>query len=98
MLEKTLAEKQMSTVIMHSKLDMKERGKNINAYRTSKTLAVATDLLARGIDIPSLRVVMNYNLPQHSNTKLADTKGYLYRIGRTCRFGKSLSFTLFSFF
>ncbi|MDQ7023088.1 MAG: DEAD/DEAH box helicase [Candidatus Gracilibacteria bacterium] len=42
---------------------------------------VATDLLSRGVDIDSLSCVINYDLPQESET-------YIHRIGRTARAGK----------
>ena len=42
---------------------------------------VSTDLLARGIDVHSVGLVVNYELPQkHEN--------YIHRIGRSGRFGK----------
>jgi len=41
---------------------------------------VATDIFARGIDIERVNVVINYDMPDNSNT-------YLHRVGRAGRFG-----------
>ena len=47
-------------------------------------------MLARGVDVPSVAVVVNYDLPveQVGHMKVADTATYLHRIGRCGRFGR----------
>ena len=49
---------------------------------------VATNVMARGIDIENVTLVINYDLPLHPETKKIDFETYLHRIGRTGRFGK----------
>ena len=51
-------------------------------------ILIATDVSARGIDIPNIDLVINYDLPEQ-------TENYVHRVGRTGRgdkFGKSISF------
>ena len=43
---------------------------------------MATDIATRGLDIPNIGIVINYDLPQ-------DSKTYVHRVGRTARAGKS---------
>jgi len=63
--------------------DMKQfsREKTLERFQSDGTLLVATDVVARGIDIDNVTHVINYNLPQ-------DIKSYIHRIGRTGRMGK----------
>ena len=59
-----------------------ERNEIVNEFREGKTrLLLTTDLLARGIDIPQVNLVINYDLPINKET-------YIHRIGRCGRFGK----------
>jgi superfamily II DNA/RNA helicase len=54
----------------------------MNEFREGKTrLLLTTDILARGIDIPEVNLVVNYDLPISKET-------YIHRIGRCGRFGK----------
>ncbi|WP_305909755.1 ATP-dependent RNA helicase RhlB [Methylomarinum sp. Ch1-1] len=61
--------------------DMRQR--LLNDFQESKlTLMIATDVAARGLHIPDVSHVFNYDLPQ-------DVEDYVHRIGRTARFGAS---------
>ena len=73
-------------------VDPKMRDQVLDEFRSgvSKVL-IATDVLARGIDVPAVTLVINYELP--INYEGPDRKGvnfetYLHRIGRTGRFGQ----------
>ncbi len=67
---------------MHSDLDQSERDKVMFEFRSGKTdILVATDIVARGIDIDDIQMVVNYEVPH-------DEEDYVHRIGRTARAGR----------
>lgn len=67
---------------MHSDLDQAERDEVMNLFRAHKVdLLVATDIVARGIDIDDITMVINYDAPH-------DAEDYVHRIGRTARAGR----------
>lgn len=49
---------------------------------------IATNVIARGLDIDQVSVVVNYELPLLPNSNAIDKETYLHRIGRTGRFGR----------
>ena len=64
---------------MHSDLSQSERDEIMFKYKSRKIdLLVATDILARGIDIDDIRIVINYDVP-------GDCDDYIHRVGRTAR-------------
>ena len=67
---------------MHSDLDQKEREAVMREFRSGATrVLIATDVLARGIDVQQVSMVVNFDLPrEHAN--------YIHRIGRGGRFGR----------
>lgn len=68
-------------------LEGKDRDTTIDAFRTGKAkVLITTNVLARGIDVQSVSMVINYDVP--SNGGVADPETYLHRIGRTGRFGR----------
>lgn len=72
-----------SAIPIHGQLSQNARLGALNKFRArSRNILVATDVAARGLDIPSVDVVMNFDLP-------ADSKTYIHRVGRTARAGKS---------
>jgi ATP-dependent RNA helicase DDX47/RRP3 len=68
---------------LHGQLSQSNRLGALNKFKAgSRNILVATDVAARGLDIPAVDVVINYDLPQ-------DSKTYVHRVGRTARAGKS---------
>ena len=64
---------------MHSDLSQAERDEAMYRFKAGQTdVLVATDIVARGIDIDDIRMVINYDVP-------SDTEDYVHRIGRTAR-------------
>lgn len=85
---KVLMIKDVPVSISHAGLTYKERKEAVEKLRNGNcTVAVATNVLARGIDIPNVRAIMNYELPFLPQLNTADTMRYLYRMGRGSRFG-----------
>jgi translation initiation factor 4A len=67
---------------IHGKMEQYRRNEIMKEFRSGKTrVLLATDLLARGIDVQSVSLVINYDLPK-------DRDNYIHRIGRTGRFGR----------
>ena len=68
---------------LHGQLSQSARLGALNKFRSgSRDILVATDVAARGLDIPNVDVVLNFDVPQ-------DSKTYIHRVGRTARAGKS---------
>ena len=66
---------------MHSDLAQSERDEIMFLFKSRKIdMIVATDILARGIDIDDIRIVINYDVPR-------DCDDYIHRVGRTARAG-----------
>ncbi|MGP1436361.1 MAG: DEAD/DEAH box helicase [Phocaeicola sp.] len=64
---------------MHSDLDQSQRDEIMNEFKAGRVnILVATDIVARGIDIDDIRLVINYDVPH-------DSEDYVHRIGRTAR-------------
>lgn len=70
-------------------LTTEERNEAFRRFRESnERVIIATNVMARGIDISSVTLVVNYDLPVDPNTREVDCDTYLHRIGRTGRFGR----------
>ncbi len=74
---------------MHSDLDQSAREDAINGFRSGRIdILVATDIIARGIDIDDISMVVNFDVPR-------EAEDYVHRIGRTARAnadGKAVTF------
>ena len=67
---------------MHGDMDQAERNAVMTSFRSSeKRVLITTDMWARGIDVPQVSLVINYDLPSNK-------ENYIHRIGRSGRFGR----------
>ncbi|CAI5756255.1 unnamed protein product [Candida verbasci] len=72
-----------NSVPLHGQLSQTQRLGSLNKFKSGKSnILIATDVAARGLDIPSVDIVINYDIP-------TDSKSYIHRVGRTARAGKS---------
>lgn len=68
-------------------LEGQDRDEVIDRFRSGKAkVLVTTNVLARGIDVQTVSMVINYDIPDKDGN--ADPETYLHRIGRTGRFGR----------
>lgn len=67
---------------LHGDMDQRSRMQTLDAFRNNElTLLVASDVAARGLDIPAVSHVFNFDVPTHA-------EDYVHRIGRTGRAGR----------
>lgn len=77
--KKALERVNISADTIHSDKLQEEREQTMRAFRKGElTILIATDVSARGIDIPNVEYVVNYDLPESS-------ENYVHRVGRTGR-------------
>ncbi|MDO5524410.1 MAG: DEAD/DEAH box helicase [Bacteroidia bacterium] len=80
---KTLRMMGLSADAMHSDLEQSERNSVMHEFRNERVdILVATDIVARGIDIDDISLIINFDVPY-------DVEDYVHRIGRTARAGDS---------
>ncbi|WLF78708.1 ribosomal RNA processing protein [Lodderomyces elongisporus] len=68
-------------VELHGQMPQSRRLGAINKFKAGTPILVATDVAARGLDIPAVDLVINYDIP--------DPTSYIHRVGRTARAGKA---------
>jgi ATP-dependent RNA helicase RhlE len=74
-----LKKNQVEAFTIHGGMAQEERERNLEAFRNlSSGLLIATDVSARGIDLPGITHVLNYDIPD-------DPENYVHRVGRTGR-------------
>lgn len=67
---------------IHSDLTQKDRNDIMNNFRNGNSrILITTDIIARGIDVQSVSIVINYDIPRYREV-------YIHRIGRSGRFGR----------
>ncbi len=75
----TLKRMKLNVAAMHSDLEQAQREEVMLAFKNNKVdILIATDIVARGIDIEDIGLVINYDVPH-------DPEDYIHRIGRTAR-------------
>ena len=81
-LEKSLRSHGFNAAALHGDMHQSERMKTLEKFREGEIqLLVASDVAARGLDIPNMSHVFNFDVPMHADD-------YIHRIGRTGRAGK----------
>lgn len=67
---------------IHGEMDVSERKTRMEDFRAGRVrVLISTDLLGRGIDVQTISVVINYELP-------VDRENYIHRVGRSGRYGR----------
>lgn len=78
-LELELRKLKMNSAAIHSDLMQEQRNEVLRNFKSRKIqILVATDILSRGIDIDSIELVINFDVP-------GDAEDYIHRVGRTAR-------------
>ncbi|CAK7564882.1 MAG: RNA helicase required for poly(A+) mRNA export [Sporothrix epigloea] len=83
--------------VLHGNFDGQQRDALLDDFRNGKSkVLITTNVMARGIDVSSVSMVINYDIPMKGMGDVEpDAETYLHRIGRTGRFGRvgvSISF------
>ena len=82
LLEKSLRKHGFSAGALHGDMDQSARLKMLAAFRNNEvTYLIASDVAARGLDIPEVSHVFNFDVPIHA-------EDYVHRVGRTGRAGR----------
>lgn len=70
---------QLKAYPLHSQLQQRQRLKNLDRFKANaQSILLATDVAARGLDIPAVDHVIHYQIPRTAD-------GYIHRNGRTAR-------------
>jgi len=72
-----------AAIPLHGQLSQSQRLGSLSKFQSgSRKILVATDVASRGLDIPAVDIVINFDIPTHS-------KDYIHRVGRTARAGRA---------
>ena len=83
LLHRSLVRHGFSAVALHGDMDQPARTAALDQFRRGEiTLLIASDVAARGLDIPAVSHIFNFDVPHHADD-------YVHRIGRTGRAGRS---------
>jgi superfamily II DNA/RNA helicase len=82
-LHRSLVRHGFSAIALHGDMDQRSRMNALESFRNGEiALLIASDVAARGLDIPDVSHVFNFDVPHHA-------EDYVHRIGRTGRAGRS---------
>lgn len=82
-LRRTLKGLDVRVASLHSQMPQQERTNSLHRFRANAArVLIATDVASRGLDIPSVALVVNYDIPANPDT-------FIHRAGRTARAGRS---------
>lgn len=78
-------------VAVHGAYEGMDRDRILEDFRSGQAkVLITTNVLARGIDVSTVSMVINYDIPMKGRSEdEADPETYLHRIGRTGRFGRT---------
>jgi ATP-dependent RNA helicase DDX47/RRP3 len=73
----------LTAVPLHGQMSQNKRLAALTKFKAkNRSILISTDVASRGLDIPHVDVVINFDIPTHS-------KDYIHRVGRTARAGRS---------
>merc|ERR1740123_567722 len=73
----------VKSISLHGQMSQAQRLGALTSFKAREgRVLVCTDVASRGLDVPSVDVVVNYDIPKNS-------KDYIHRVGRTARAGRS---------
>ncbi|KAH3674206.1 hypothetical protein WICMUC_003448 [Wickerhamomyces mucosus] len=82
-LRRTLRNLEVRVTSLHSEMPQSERTNSLHRFKAGAArVLIATDVASRGLDIPSVQLVINYDIP-------GDADDFVHRVGRTARAGRS---------
>ncbi|VDO04611.1 unnamed protein product [Rodentolepis nana] len=76
-------------VILNGSMPQEKRVSALQKFKSSEAnILVATDVASRGLDIPEVQLVINYDVPSNPTSWSEAAKSYIHRVGRTARAGR----------
>ncbi len=86
-----LQQQNIDAIVMHGGMSQSQRERSLHAFKSHVRFLISTNLASRGLDIPDISDVINFDAPD-------DPHVYVHRVGRSARMGKNgRAFTMFGF-